>query len=104
MPQVIAAVLFDLDETLTDRPASLEKYAEVFYRAFAGSLGPIPVEQIGATFFALDNRGYRPRDDVYAGIVDTLPWVCVPDVAAIGDHWRTWFPRSAVGRVGLHET
>ena len=104
MPQMIDAVLFDLDETITDRSASLAKYAALFHRAFAGSLNPIPVEQIEATFLALDNRGYRPREEVYAGIVDTLSWVRVPDTAVIGEHWRMWFPRSAIGRAGLHET
>ena len=57
--RMIDAVLFDLDETITDRSASLAKYAALFHRAFAGFLGPIPVEQIEATFLALDNRGYR---------------------------------------------
>jgi putative hydrolase of the HAD superfamily len=101
---MIDAVLFDLDETMTDRSASLAKYAALFHREFAGVLGPIPVEQIEATFLALDNRGYRPREEVYAGIVDTLSWIRVPDTAVIGQHWRMWFPRSAIGRVGLHET
>ena len=101
---MIDAVLFDLDETMTDRSASVAKYAALFHREFGGLLGPTTVEQIEATFFALDNRGYRPREEVYAGIVDTLSWIRVPDTAAIGEHWRTWFPRSTVGRVGLHET
>jgi putative hydrolase of the HAD superfamily len=101
---MIDAVLFDLDETMTDRSASVAKYAALFHRAFAGFLGPMTVEQIEATFLALDNRGYRPREEVYAGIVDTLSWVRVPDKGVIGEHWRTWFPRSAVGRAGLHET
>jgi putative hydrolase of the HAD superfamily len=101
---MIETVLFDLDETMTDRSASLAKYAALFHRAFAGILNPIPVAQIEATFLALDNRGYRPREEVYAGIVDTLSWVRVPDPAVIGEHWRMWCPGSAIGRVGLHET
>ena len=83
---------------------SLSSGAALFHRAFAEFLGPISVEQIEATFLALDNRGYRPREEVYAGIVDTLSWVRVPDAAVIGEHWRMWFPRSAIGRVGLHDT
>lgn len=104
MPQMIEAVLFDLDETMTDRGASLAKYAALFHRTFAGRISPIDVAEIEATFVALDKRGYRPREEVYAGIVDNLPWVSVPDTSVIRDHWRTWFPRAAIARVGLHET
>ena len=91
---MIDAVLFDLDETMTDRSASVAKYAALFHRTFAEFLRPMPVKEIEATFLALDNRGYRPREEVYTGIVNTLPWVRVPDMAVIGEHWRMWFPRS----------
>jgi putative hydrolase of the HAD superfamily len=104
MPQMIDAVLFDLDETITDRSASLARYAALFHREFAGYLHPIDVKKIEATFLALDNRGYRPREDVYAGIVDTLSWACAPTKAVVSEHWRMWCPRSAIGRAGLHET
>jgi FMN phosphatase YigB (HAD superfamily) len=101
---MIEAVLFDLDETLTDRAASLSKYAALFHREFAGLIGAVSVEEIGSTFVALDERGYRPREEVYAGIAERLRWASAPDISVIRDHWRTWFPASAVARVGLHET
>ena len=101
---MIEAVLFDLDETMTDRGASLAKYAAQFHGEFAGGIGPMDVADIEATFVALDQRGYRPREEVYAGIVDNLPWLSVPDTSVIRDHWRTWFPRAAIARAGLHET
>lgn len=43
MPPMIKAVLFDLDQTLTDRGASLAKYAALFHRAFAGQISPTNV-------------------------------------------------------------
>ena len=101
---MIEAVLFDLDETMTDRSASLAKYAALFHSAFAKHIGPVDVGDVEAAFVALDMRGYRPREEVYAGIVDNLPWVSVPQTTAIGEHWRTWFPRSAIARIGLRET
>jgi len=104
MPPMIEAVLFDLDETLTDRGASLAKYAALFHREFAGLIGPMNLREIEATFVALDERGYRPREEVYAGIADQLPWASAPNTGAIREHWRTWFPSSAVARVGSHET
>jgi FMN phosphatase YigB (HAD superfamily) len=35
---MIDAVLFDLDETLTDRSVSMSRYAALFHRDFAGHL------------------------------------------------------------------
>ena len=104
MPSRIEAVLFDLDETLTDRAASLAKYAALFHREFVGLLGAVSVGDVESTFVALDQRGYRPREEVYADIAKQLPWASAPATSGIRDHWRTWFPRLAVGRVGLHET
>ena len=100
----IRTVLFDLDETLTDRTASLSRYAALFHGEFAQRLGPVSVREIESTLVALDERGYRPREEVYAGIASQLPWASAPDPATIRHHWRTRFPASAVGRVGLHET
>jgi putative hydrolase of the HAD superfamily len=101
---MIKAVLFDLDDTLTDRMASLSKYAALFHREFAWLLGTVTVREIESTFVALDAQGYRPRDEVYAGIVEQLAWAHAPDTSEIRDHWHTWFPQATVARSGLQET
>jgi len=101
---MIDAVLFDLDETLTDRSASMSLYASRFHRDFAGHLGDVSVTAIESTLVALDERGYRPREDVYAGIVTGFQWESVPSISVVRDHWRALFPASAVGRTGLEET
>src|SRR5262245_18651140 len=100
----IKAILFDLDDTLTDRTASLSKYAALFHREFAGLLGTVTGREVEATFVALDARGYRPRDEVYAEIVEQLAWADTPDTSEIRDHWHTWFPQSTVARSGLQDT
>jgi putative hydrolase of the HAD superfamily len=101
---MIKAVLFDLDDTLTDRAASLSKYAAHFHREFAGLLGATTVREIESTFVVLDAHGYRPRDEVYAGIVEQLAWAHTPHTSAIRDHWHTWFPQATVARSGALET
>lgn len=101
---MIKAVLFDLDDTLTDRTASLSKYTALFHREFAGFLGTMAAREIESTFVVLDAQGYRPRDEVYAGIVEQLVWVHPPDTSAIRNHWQTWFPRSTIAREELLET
>jgi putative hydrolase of the HAD superfamily len=101
---MVDAVLFDLDETLVDRAASMSRYAALFHRDFARHLRGITVAEVESTFAALDERGYRPRDEVYAGIVSWLGKDSGPNLSVVRDHWRTWFPASAIGRSGLEET
>jgi putative hydrolase of the HAD superfamily len=101
---MIKAVLFDLDDTLTDRQASLSKYSALFHREFAELLDAVTVKEIESTVIKLDEHGYRPRDEFYAGILEKLTWVDAPDLSAISDHWNTWFLQSTVGRSGLRET
>jgi putative hydrolase of the HAD superfamily len=101
---MIDAVIFDLDETLTDRSASMARYAALFHRDFIDYLRGVSVAEIESMFLALDERGYRPRKQVYAGIVARFPWDSTPEISVVRDHWRASFPASAVGRTGLHET
>jgi FMN phosphatase YigB (HAD superfamily) len=79
---MIKAVLFDLDDTLTDRPASLSKYAALFHSEFARLLDEATTGEIESMFIELDEHGYRPRDEVYAGIVERLNWAQAPDPSA----------------------
>ena len=98
------AILFDLDETLTDRTRSIMYYAERFQGDFADHLTPTTVSTIAAALLTADVRGYRPRDDVWRDFAQRLPWRSVPDVLRLRRHWARCFPRSVVARVGLAET
>ena len=61
MPQ---AILFDLDETLTDRTQSIVHYAERFQGDFADYLASTTVSTIAAALLTADVRGYHPGEDV----------------------------------------
>ena len=98
------AILFDLDETLTDRTPSIVHYAERFHSDFADHLASITVATIAAALLRAEVRGYRPRDAVLRDFVHRLPWRTVPDVARVRRHWETCFPQSVVARAGLAET
>ncbi len=98
------AILFDLDETLTDRLQSIVRYAERFQRDFTVHLGPTEVSRIVAAILAADVRGYRPRAEVVRDFAQHLPWRTVPDISGVRTHWDTWFPRSVVARTGLNAT
>jgi phosphoglycolate phosphatase-like HAD superfamily hydrolase len=58
------AVLFDLDETLTDRPASLRRFAWVFAAAYEPRLAPIDAVDLETVVVAARRcRGNRkPRE------------------------------------------
>ena len=101
MPQ---AILFDLDETLTDRMPSIVRYAERFQRDFMVSLAPTEVSSIVAALLAADVRGYHPRTEVVRDFAQRLSWRTVPNISGLRIHWDTCFPRSVVARTGLDAT
>jgi putative hydrolase of the HAD superfamily len=98
------AILFDLDDTLTDRTQSLVHYAERFQGDFADHLASTTVATIAIALLAANVRGYRPREEILRDFSQRLPWRTVPEVSPLRRHWETCFPRSVVARVGLEET
>jgi len=98
------AILFDLDETLIDRTQSIGRYAERFQHDFTDNLVPTTASTIAADILAADERGYRPREALFADLVQRLPWQTPPEVMRLRTHWETWFPASSVARAGLTET
>jgi len=75
------AILFDLDETLTDRMPSIVRYAERFQRDFIVSLAPTEVSSIVAALLAADVRGYHPRTEVVRDFAQRLSWRTVPNIS-----------------------
>jgi putative hydrolase of the HAD superfamily len=68
-PHIIAAVLFDLDETLFDRTNSLIKFLEDQHLRFRDRLGVTGFEAWRDKFVALDKRGHVPKSVVYPDIL-----------------------------------
>ena len=101
MPQ---AILFDLDDTLTDRRQSIVHYAERFQGDFADHLASTTVSSIAAALLTADVRGYRPRAELLRDFAQQLPWRTVPAVSRLRRHWETCFPLAVVARAGLAET
>jgi putative hydrolase of the HAD superfamily len=97
-------VLFDLDDTLTDRQASLERYVTALIADFAEELGPAEAALVLATIVAVDERGYAPREQVFSRLQSALTWRSVPTLSRLADHWREQFPRSTTLRPGALET
>src|SRR5687768_4345392 len=85
----IRAVLFDLDNTLTDRTLSLS----VFARQFACDFAPLLREsQVYADLEAViqqgDGGGYKPKDRMFAEIQALMQWRDNPPALEhIRDYW-----------------
>src|SRR5882724_2513453 len=94
------AILFDLDETLTDRTQSSVHYAERFQCDFTTYLASTAVSMIAAAMLTADVRGYRPREEILRDFAQRLPWRTVPEVSRLRMHWDTCFPLSVVARAG----
>lgn len=62
---MINAVIFDLDGTLLNRDASLQKFIEGQYERLNKWIGHIPKEEYTSRFKELDCRGYVWKDKVY---------------------------------------
>ncbi len=99
---MIKAVLFDLDATITDRDASIRKFADPFARHFASECGCIAYGdalEIGK----LRDDGYKPRRELCGDILQMLAWTKPPSVDALLEFWLSEFPKSAVAVDGLED-
>ncbi|MGM8215328.1 HAD family hydrolase [Bacillaceae bacterium W0354] len=67
---MIKAVIFDLDGTLLNRDASVQKFIENQYDRLHDCLGHIPKEFYISRFMELDCRGYVWKDKVYQQMVN----------------------------------
>lgn len=69
---MIRAVLFDLDNTLLNRDASVKKFIELQYERLQKYIEHIPKEKYITRFIELDDRGYVWKDKVYQQLTDEL--------------------------------
>ena len=67
---VIKAVIFDLDNTLLDRDASVEKFIENQYDRLFLNHTSLDKQQYITRFIQLDNKGYTWKDKVYQQLVE----------------------------------
>jgi len=66
---VRAGVLFDLDETLIDRAASIRRYAHLFWASFSDQLAQPEAEFI-EHLVELDGNGYVSRTEFFGSLAD----------------------------------
>jgi hypothetical protein len=79
-------VLFDLDNTLTDRMYSLTVYTQEFARAFSGMLVPVDEDYLFQIIKKADSGGYKPKKDMAKVLINELDWILTPDLDEICNH------------------
>lgn len=67
---MIRAVLFDMDETLLDRQASLRAFAAAQHTRHRVKLGILSTDDFVERFLELDNNGALWKDEVYRRILE----------------------------------
>ena len=100
---VINGVLFDLDDTLNDRPMSWVNFAELLTRPPHDCLRPCDAPGVHAAILAADCGGRRPKRQLFEDLRDRLPWRSSPTAEEIEGIWREHFPRCTVLRHGAAE-
>lgn len=80
-------VVFDLDDTLIDRRASITTYARRLYRDFESAIGT-PIDEFVCRFLELDGNGYVDRKSFCRGLAAFVASrEMSPD--AIADHFAS---------------
>ena len=97
------AILFDLDDTLTDRKATLERFALQYLEDFKTHL-EMDIDVFAQELERADGHGYRPRPEMFGALVKCLPWKIAPTKNEFLTYWINTFPRLALPMPGMLET
>jgi putative hydrolase of the HAD superfamily len=100
----VQCVLFDLDNTLTDRRQSITHFARQFATDFAGELGEIPFERLESAIQYGDGMGYRPKESMFAELASNLPWQKSISIDRLRDYWYEVSPGCMEPRPGMVDT
>lgn len=84
----VTCVLFDLDNTLTQRSASVQRFAERFYEAWRPRLAAqVTLDDVARVMHEGDGGGYKPKPVMFAEICERLAWTDAPDTEAMREYW-----------------
>lgn len=94
------AVLFDLDDTLVDRTATLRMFTTRFVGAFGGRLLTRDVATLHVLVQAADRGGYRTRQELAETLASALPWRSAPRPESLARYWGDHFGGCSIASPG----
>lgn len=101
----VTTLLFDLDDTLTDRTASLNIFTERFMNDFSSDLDDSMLfERVHEIIVAGDGGGYRPKEEMFREILAGLRWQTPPTLEMIASYWYDGSPYCMQPRWGVVST
>ena len=74
-PMTVKAIIFDLDETLTDRRAAMNTFIKRLIARYFPDSDEAAQNMIAKRFKEADHNGYRDKREVYEMLAEQLPWV-----------------------------
>jgi putative hydrolase of the HAD superfamily len=98
MPEQIAAVLFDLDDTLYNRDKAFRSWAVWFVRNQLLIEDELQHTAVVEGIVRLDAHGYAPREALFARILEEHPSLGL-DVA----HWMATYRKQFMGHIAPEE-
>ncbi len=101
----MSCILFDLDNTLTDRAASIRQFSRQFFEDFHHTLHEqVRFEVVHHVLRVGDGGGYRPKEVMFKEIQTNLEWIEAPSLETIADYWYRVSAQSMQLRPAVHET
>ncbi|WP_157729739.1 HAD family hydrolase [Bacterioplanes sanyensis] len=105
---MIKAVFFDLDNTLVDRSASIERFAAAFVGHYQSRLQHSKAKPIASLIKHIDNGGYLPAGSPYKKVYEAigselalqLDWIEPVSADELTAFWRGEFPKNTVEMEG----
>ena len=88
---MIKAVLFDFDETLQDRTAAFDKYADAFMDEFLPQISKEEKKKRINDMVKTGNGGYVVRTKWYQQLIDMWQWENAPSAQMLAEHYDTKF-------------
>ncbi len=100
--RTIKAVLFDLDDTLNDRPACWKRF--LAHLQSSSHFDGQDLDTAHALILAEDRGGFREKEELFGILASSLQWKTPIDATRLEAIWRDAFPSCMAPREGLIET
>ncbi len=98
-----AAVLFDLDDTLHDRRASVEAFTPALHMHLEPWLNGVNLEEFREALQRVDHGGYVPRDVFMTRLLEAFGVTSGFDPLELAEFWRSSFATHAQPMRGARE-